>query len=230
MGQACQARGITLEKSKRSRKQLFATAINFWHNFDNRWEIFTAMRRIFLSVLFWVPAFICISQPAGDPEVHLLTWNEFYKLQWQDFRGKPGEDARGDAGAVVQIKAKPFLVKKEIKYDVVALFNRNKSWTRGQSASLLEHEQLHFDLAELYARKIRKKIREMAKQGVDDVGTYNAAIEELLLESNQMDFQYDLETLHGALPKKQAAWAAKVKEELADLERYKKARRVIRGK
>ena len=187
------------------------------------------MHRTFFLVFLWLPVFTCLSQPAGDPEEQLLSWNEFYKLQWHDFRGEPGENARGDAGAVVRIKARPFLVKKEIKYDVVALFNRSKSWARGKSAALLKHEQLHFDIAELYARKIRKRIKELAHKGVNDIKTYNAAIEELLLESNEVDLQYDLETLHGALEKKQASWAVKVKEELAGLARYKKHRRVIEG-
>lgn len=188
------------------------------------------MTQIFLSIIFLLPAFAGQAQPASDPEEDLLSWNEFYRLQWHDFHGEPGKDARGDAGAAVQIKAKPFLVKKEIKYDVVALFNRSKSWARGRSPSLLAHERLHFDIAELYARKIRKKIRELSVRGVNDIKTYNAAIHELLLESNQIDLQYDLETLHGALSKKQEAWSAKVQEELAQLDRYKKTRRVIGGK
>jgi hypothetical protein len=185
------------------------------------------MIKIFLLVIFLLPAQAGQAEPAGDPEEDLLSWNEFYKLRWVDFQGEPDERAKGDAGAAVQIKAKPFLVKKQIKYDVVALFNRSKSWARGQSPSLLAHEQLHFDIAELYARKIRKKIKELAARDVNDIKIYNAAINELLLESNQIDLKYDLETLHGGLSKKQAAWSEKVSNGLAELDQYKKTRRVI---
>lgn len=170
-----------------------------------------------------------IPQPAGDAEADVLLWNEFYKLQWYDFQGEPGEESIGDAGAVVQVRAKPFLVRKEIKYDVVALFNRKKSWARDVSPELLAHEQLHFDIAELYARKIRKKVKELQGRGVRDLKTFNTAIHELLLESNEVDRQYDMETLHGALTKKQAAWVSKVREELKSLERYKKKKRIIGG-
>ena len=127
----------------------------------------------------------------------------------------------------MQIKARPFLVNKEIHYDVVAIFNRSKSWSRDHSPSLLDHERLHFDIAELYARKIRKRIKELQRRGVNNIKTYNTAIHEVLLESNQADQQYDLETLHGALSKKQREWTEKVKEELGSLSRYKKTRRVI---
>lgn len=169
------------------------------------------------------------SQDAVSPALNQLQWNEFYKLQWEDFQGEPDKDSQGDAATAVQISAKPFLVKKEIHYDVVALFNRSKSWARDKSPSLLVHEQLHFDIAELYARKIRKRIRQLNAEGVKDIKVYNAAIRELLLESNEADEQYDLETLHGALSKKQAAWSEKVMRELATLQQYKKPKRIVGG-
>lgn len=179
----------------------------------------------------WLPATRALPQSAADPE-KVISWNEFYRLQWHDFQGVPDENSRGDAGTAVQIKAKPFLVKKEIRYEVVALFNRNKSWARDRSPSLLAHEQLHFNIAELYARKIRKKVNELNERGVSDLSTYNTAIQKLLLESNRTDEQYDLETLHGALSKKQTAWVKKVNEDLSNLQRYKKTKRIIgaRGK
>ena len=181
----------------------------------------------FLFTFFALHAVPSHSQNDGDSSLEELTWNEFYKIQWQDFQGRPNKNSIGDAGTAVQIKAKPFLVNKELHYDVVAIFNRSKSWSRDQSTSLLAHERLHFDIAELYARKIRKKIKELRASGVNNIKTYNRAIHALLSESNGADQQYDLETLHGALSKKQQAWAEKIKQELADISRYKKSRRVI---
>lgn len=183
----------------------------------------------FFFLLLLPPAAAVWSQQNGDPAIGELSWNEFYKLQWDDFRGEPDDSSHGDAATSVSIKAKPFVVRKDISYDVVALFNRSKSWVRDKSPSLLSHERLHFDIAELYARKIRKKISELKASGVDDVKTFNAAIEELLHESNEVDIQYDIETLHGAMSKKQAAWEKKVEDELIRLERFKKTRRVIGG-
>jgi predicted secreted Zn-dependent protease len=156
-----------------------------------------------------------------------IEWNEFYKLQWHDFQGERGESSIGDAGTAVQIKAKPFYVKDKIEYDVYAYFNRKKSWSTDKSDALLAHEQLHFDIAEWYARKIRKKIKQLRSSGVNDVDIYNSHIRVLLEESNEVDMQYDMETLHGAMAKKQAAWKKKVSEALEDLSDYKKSKRVI---
>lgn len=186
------------------------------------------MNKVAWLLILLLPT-IASSQDNVDAALAELSWNEFYRLQWDDFQGEPDKNSLGDAATAVQIKAKPFLVKKKIQYDVVALFNRKKSWYRDQSASLLAHEQLHFDIAELYARKIRRKIDEMNKQGINDIKTYNAAIQELLAESNEVDRQYDVETLHGAMTRKQAAWSSKVKAELASLKKYRKMKRVIGG-
>ena len=185
------------------------------------------MAKIVLIVSL-LSAVLTHAQPAeAVADIELLLWNEFYKLQWGDFQGEADKNSFGDAGTAVQIKATPFLVRRQVRYDVAAFFNRKKSWVRDRSVSLLAHEQLHFDIAELYARKIRKKIRDLQRRDVNNIKEYNAAIQHLLLESNKADEQYDLETLHGALSRKQAAWRDKVKQELAHLKDYKKIKRVI---
>lgn len=186
------------------------------------------MKRSISILAFFLPSAISIcAQTPVDNRKEFIEWNEFYKLQWDDFQGKPDAESAGDAGTAVQIKAKPYQVKKEVKYDVYAFFNKKKSWYRATSAELLAHESLHFDIAELYARKIRKKVSELDARNVKEVKVYNAAINELLQESNAADMQYDLETLHGALPKQQLEWKQKIKKELTSLKAYKKRRQII---
>jgi hypothetical protein len=177
---------------------------------------------VFFLLLFQAAVSLAQSNP-----VDLLEWNEYYKLSWEDFQGKRTDSSIGDAGTFVSIKAKPYMVKNRVVYDVHAFFNRNKSWASDKSKELLEHEQLHFDIAELYARKIRKRISELRDRGVNNVKEYNAEINKLLEESNVADVEYDLETLHGALPKKQMLWETKVKKELEELEGFKKEKKVI---
>ena len=168
-----------------------------------------------------------INLSAQTADQSALSWNPFYKLGWYDFQGKPPGESNSDAGASVKIRATPFMVRNKIHYEVAAIFNRNKSWARDHSPSLLAHEQIHFDIAELYARKIRKKIKELDEKEINDIKTYNSAIGDLLSESNRTDRQYDVETLHGALSRQQATWSKKVKQELEDLEAFRKVRRTV---
>jgi hypothetical protein len=184
------------------------------------------MKKSIAALLFFSSWFFSFT--TNEPESNeVIVWNEYRPLTWDDFRGKRSEDAAGDAGTVVQIKAKPYMVKDQVKYDVSAVFVVNKSWTEAQTNELLAHEQLHFDIAELYARKIRKVIAALSENGEDEVKIYNRAIQKLLRESNEVDIQYDLETLHGAMLKRQAEWSKQIKSELKSLEQFKKHRQVI---
>lgn len=176
----------------------------------------------FVSLIFTLASTVIFFQNDA-----LIEWNEFYEIQWSDFKGKPTSESIGDAGTAVQIKAQPYLVRKEINYNVSAFFNRNKSWYRDRSDALLNHERLHFDIAELYARKIRQRIEELNRKNVSDLKIYNAAIEDLLEESNRVDQQYDIETLHGAITNRQKVWEQRVSEELKSLEKYKKTKHII---
>jgi hypothetical protein len=185
------------------------------------------MRKLFAVILFFSVSYVNAQEAAIN--LASLAWNEFYKLSWKDFKGQPTENAAGDAGTVVQIKAKPFIVKDKVEYDVQTFFDREKSWKRAEAPELLAHEQLHFDLAELYARKIRKKVAELQKAGITDVKAYNLEVQKLLNESNEADMKYDIETLHGTLDKKQAAWAESVKKELSQLSKFKKPKRIIKS-
>ncbi|MDN5217212.1 DUF922 domain-containing protein [Fulvivirgaceae bacterium BMA12] len=157
-------------------------------------------------------------------------WQKFDPLDWEDFKGAKPDEYQGDAGSVVKIKAIPFIVKKKIQYKVYALFNRKKSWAQKRSSKLLKHEQLHFDIAELYARKIRKKIAWLSNAGEDDLKVYNREIETLMQESNDFDRLYDAKTLHGALLRQQLVWEEKVSRSLRDLEGFKEKKNIIRRK
>ncbi|MDX1629851.1 MAG: DUF922 domain-containing protein [Fulvivirga sp.] len=164
----------------------------------------------------------CFFARAQMPYDHnrYIAWNAHYKLNWSDFKAKKDMNIFGDAGTAVKIKAKPYLQKKTVHYQVFALFDKSKSWAHDTSDKLLAHEQLHFDIAELYARKIRKKIASLQRKGVRDIKIYNQAIKKLLAESNTFDQRYDRETLHGGLSKKQAFWEKKVSQAIHDLKAY----------
>src|SRR5690606_32551892 len=109
------------------------------------------------------------------------------RLQESDFRGIPDVDSPSDAGASVKITAKPFVSGKRIEYDVRAIFDRQRSWARGMSTSLLEHEQLHFVIAELYARKMRERAHVLQRTRVRDIAVSIRGIRKLREESNAYD-------------------------------------------
>jgi predicted secreted Zn-dependent protease len=78
---------------------------------------------------------------------------------------------------------------------------------------LLRHEQLHFDIFELYARKIRKYLSEYSNpQGMEQ--QMKKAVNLLIAEQEKVNLQYDTESVHSTNKPMQKKWESKVTEEL----------------
>lgn len=208
---------VLTESDSRNRRPILVCK---WHPF---W-LTRAMVKHCITLVVCFAYFPVLSQ------TDLLEWNPYRLLAWHDFEGQPTKGSHGDAGTVVRIEAKPFQTQGGIRYTVRALFVRNKSWARDRSDQLLKHEQLHFDIAEWYARKIRQVVEQSQARGEDDITLINRQISTLLTESDRIDRQYDAETLHGSMPKKQQQWEKKVKRELEKLNGYARKKQVIRSK
>lgn len=133
----------------------------------------------------------------------IIIWNKDRKIVWDDFLSEKESDVHkynnkygehAGAGIAVSIQIYPKEVNCwYINYmEVVAQMNKTKSWAKFKTDGVLNHEQLHFDIVELYARKIRKAIAEFIDknkecdlQGIADIYYH-------LVEKHwQMQFLYD---------------------------------------
>src|SRR5436190_4980330 len=138
------------------------------------------MKRNLFLLLLLLPAILILGGWTSIDTSEFIPWSINRKLTWNDFHGFASSYSQADAATAIHISARPFYHKKKLYYDVNAYFIPNQSWFRTKSAALLRHEQLHFDIAELYARKVRKKISEYSQMGVRDVHEYNQAVMQIL--------------------------------------------------
>lgn len=173
---------------------------------------------------------LCTSLVSKKTEqAELICWDAQHKLQWQDYQGTPAKSF-ASAITVANIEVYPSYDKKQkrYKYKVSNSFNRRKSWVKKDNSQtvyseiLLAHEQLHFDISELYSRKLRyefEKVEKLQKNQVKDV-VYQKIITEIIDERDVFDELYDKETSHGRIIKKQDEWEQKLKSELHKLENY----------
>lgn len=181
---------------------------------------FKMMLRLILIVLFVHISGAILSQDSDS----LKCWSRTNKLKWDDFKGKvPYDGDRSYLSAVSSLRLIPIRTNKNnlLSYYIKVVFRKYDSWTIDTAKHLLSHEQLHFDLAELTARKLRKAI-----QGVSEINQnpteedFNSVIQKLYIESANMDAMYDKETIHGIDRKSQLEWQQKVCLELKKLEKY----------
>ena len=93
-----------------------------------------------------------------------ISWSPDIKLGWNDFRGKVPQNARAAAitasGISYQFSTRGTGDMVELDYRVSTFFYPYKSWYQPHlcDSLILSHEQLHFDISELFARKMRKRL------------------------------------------------------------------------
>ena len=148
-----------------------------------------------------------------------ISWKEGYKLNWNDFKGKTRNSSyMAESNCIFTYRAEPEIKDRVLTLHVRlnACFDRLSSWVRqGQDKSaLLAHEQLHFDICELYIRLLKKKISETALDPI----TYDIQIQPIFNEvwnDYQAEQQkYDDETEHGIVVEKQKGWIESVGKRL----------------
>lgn len=173
-----------------------------------------------LLLLFTLTASVACSQP---PAQSLIYWNRERPLRWSDFLGRVPFSGYGKTAALsaVEIKTSARWFRGKPDYKVYVAFQKDNSWTRNDTSELLlKHEQLHFDIGELYARKMRKKLKALRSAGNTNSHAYLRALKRLEAQWNKAELQYDRETAHGVDRIKQEKWNRKVAKALCQLRSY----------
>jgi hypothetical protein len=107
---------------------------------------------------------------------------------------------------------------------VAALFLPARSWVKRhvlssprESARVLQHEQTHFDLTEVYARRMRRFFTELYNPcGLLDE-RLRESVDRFVKEEADAQRRYDDETGYGLKPDRQDAWTRDVAGMLAAL-------------
>lgn len=78
---------------------------------------------------------------------------------------------------------------------------------------------MHFDISEIFARKIRRELKKLQEHNERDTDKYYQVFDKLLNELNDYQNQYDSEVYFNV--EKQKDWIDKVAKELKALEAFK---------
>ncbi len=112
---------------------------------------------------------------------------------------------------------------KEGKIFVQSVFNTYQSWVlpEGITEYVLRHEQIHFDITEIYSRKLRKALTD-SKITSDNAQRAKPIFDKIFIDLQKRQDKYDRETQRGSKEETQENWEAIVKIELAKYDFYKK--------
>ncbi len=176
----------------------------------------------FLTLLFFVFSSILPSTIEDEK----IIWNENHRLTWSDFRAKHrlgiGYVASTSSGISFSYSSSERNGKIDLNITVHSNFYPESSWVSPEEASayILAHEQAHFDISEIHARILRKKISET---------TFSKKIKkELTSLYNEVDKKriamqrlFDKESDHSKIKEKEYEWEAYIKQQLEDYDHWK---------
>ncbi|HQS05317.1 MAG: hypothetical protein B7X86_07740 [Sphingobacteriales bacterium 17-39-43] len=161
-------------------------------------------------------------------EKQFIYWDEQDKISWEDFRGtafhKSVQGIPGTAAVSrVGIQRKYFRYKESpdtISLMLRVTFNRFLSSVRAnwKTDRYLEHEQLHFDMTELLARKMRRAYILVDLNIPAEGKKVPKIIRSLTEDYKAQQVAFDNDSYSSA--EKQKEWRIKIDEELLFLAEY----------
>lgn len=146
-------------------------------------------------------------------------------LTWEDFKAQPDKSnsysANTNSGISYSWNYSTASGKPVLEHEVFTNFYPNLSWVKQiqDEEYLLAHEQLHFDISELHARKLRKALDgyEIGRNIRLDLKRIYKRIE---AERDSMQNQFDKETSHSENKSAEMRWRKFVGDELESLKDY----------
>lgn len=177
------------------------------------------MRLLFiLTVLL---NFSFVSPDNNDKD--LIVWNQDRLLTWDDFKGRPAKRFAVASTNYDIIKTVDPINKDTTKVITRAVFYCNKSWKKKNwiDTTVLAHEQRHFDIAELYARKLRKWMQQQNYSSVSELKIKTDSLYAII--EKEMDVyqdKYDTETEGSMNGEQQRIWNDKIANQIKELNTY----------
>lgn len=147
-------------------------------------------------------------------------WCDTCKLSWQEFNGEIPFGSMYGAVSFVNINFKYNVYSAFIKAEIYAYFNTQDSWVKSKTDTGLIHEQGHFNIAELYSRKLKKYLSSKKMRRLFIPIKMQRAYKKFYRLMADTQFQYDIETEYGLNSEKQKYWLNRLERELRLFEEF----------
>jgi hypothetical protein len=184
---------------------LFSLAVLFFHSAPETKRANTTITRKLHSL-----------KESGD----YLPWANVRPLTWDDFLCEPKRNTDAVALTSTALGIAYNVGGNQLHYEITCGFSKAKSWGLLKTDYILAHEQGHFDITEIYARKLHKELldykfsKRTFRQDVNDI--YDRVVK----EKEAFQLTYDGLTDHSRNKSVQKEWLERIQELLIETEPY----------
>lgn len=168
------------------------------------------------------PLDVEISQQMAAHEA--MAWSAARPLAWKDFRGTAPSGGMEGAQTAYSLFYGLRCTRNLFQFQVTTGFLPRESWVKPsvvasaeESRRTLEHEQTHFDLSEVYARRMRKYFADLYRPCDQALDQWRNVAQKYTRDEASAQDRYDDETRHGLIPARQRTWNQDVAQQLKEL-------------
>ena len=156
--------------------------------------------------------------PSVNETDKINPWKSRRLLIWEDFRSEPKTDGDAVASTSTSLGLSYQVRDSKLSYHITCDFSKEKSWGSLKTDYILAHEQEHFDITEIHARKLYEALSQYefhpATYKADIADIYNRTVS----EKENMQAAYDSETDHSRQRARQLEWLEEIDLLLANSE------------
>jgi len=150
----------------------------------------------------------------------LIKWSSDRKLRWSDYLAQPDTRSGAAATTSTQIGFEYHIRNNNLTYTITCKFSKAKSWGRYKNDYILSHEQGHFDIAEIFTRKLVKSLREYSFTASSYKNDLRKIYSDTMQDKEKLQQQYDNETDYSRNKPEQEVWLKKIKSMLEEYKNY----------
>lgn len=156
----------------------------------------------------------------SEESADMIPWANDKRLAWDDFLCEPKHGTDAVASTSTSLGISYQLSGGQLGYHITCYFNKEKSWGLLRTDYILAHEQGHFDITEVFARKLNEALqnyqfnRKTFKKDISQI--YQSIVD----EKEAYQKMYDEETDHSRNRTVQYDWLEKIDSLLAETQPY----------
>jgi hypothetical protein len=156
---------------------------------------------------------------------NLIFWDQKRVLDWGDFRVKY-QLSKAESNIIAKtscyLRGRIYIEGNILHFQIRTVLHKNESWVKNNYKVdyVLQHEQGHYDIAEINCRKFRKAVTQFQFTNLGyrhELDSIRSIYDSILEEQQGL---YDLETNHANNGVRQREWSNRINQELVQWQEY----------
>ena len=150
----------------------------------------------------------------------MIPWSGSRRLNWEDFKCAPVRNTEAVALTSTSLGISYKVKNSQFVYDINCGFSKRHSWGLLKTPYILAHEQGHFDITELYARKLHQQLQDYRFNERTFKQDINTIYQKVVKEKEAFQELYDGQTDPRRKKAVQEEWLVRIEALLADTAPY----------